>query len=152
MSVFECSVLYHGRSEIWKIIGFLWVPSVLWRCWLGGRKGIWPVKLSVWSEVQTCVWPSWCHCHSLSLAPVKSRLVLPLWYRLTRVVIEKRAVKQVSLSLGFNCKLWGINISVRPTDTAEFRAEPQNLAIVTEFRFCRISFLRNFAESCVNLS
>ena len=29
--------------------------------------------LSVWSEVQTCVWPSWCHCHSLSLASVKSR-------------------------------------------------------------------------------
>ena len=23
---------------------------------------------SVWCEVQTCVWPSWCHCHSLSLA------------------------------------------------------------------------------------
>ena len=22
--------------------------------------------LSVWSEVQTCVWPSWCHCYSLS--------------------------------------------------------------------------------------
>jgi len=20
--------------------------------------------LSVWSEVQTCMWPSWCHCHS----------------------------------------------------------------------------------------
>ena len=33
--------------------------------------------LSVWSEVQTCIWPSWCHCHSLSLASVKSRLVLP---------------------------------------------------------------------------
>ena len=40
------------------------VPSVLWRCWLGGRKGIRPVKklsgevlawLSVWSEVQTCI-------------------------------------------------------------------------------------------------
>ena len=31
--------------------------------------------LSVWSEVQTCIWPSWCHCHSLSLASVKSRLV-----------------------------------------------------------------------------
>jgi len=39
-------------------------PSVLWRCWLGGRKGIRPVKnlewwvlawLSVWSEVQTCI-------------------------------------------------------------------------------------------------
>ena len=45
--------------------------------------------LSVWSEEQTCIWPSWCHCHSLSLASVKSRLVLPLWYRLTRVVLGK---------------------------------------------------------------
>jgi len=74
------------------------LPSVLWRCWLGGRKGIRPVKnlsgrvlawLSVWSEMQTCMWPSWWHCHSLSLASVKSRLVLPFWYRLTRVVLEK---------------------------------------------------------------
>jgi len=29
--------------------------------------------LSVWSEVQTCICPSWCHCHSLSLSSVKSR-------------------------------------------------------------------------------
>jgi len=117
-------------------------PSVLWRCWLGDRKGIWPVKklsggvqenawhfhcakwerethrkcmsltrdawdlaglhpacknpsggvlawLSAWSEVQTCICPSWCHWHSLSLASVKSRLVLPFWYRLIRVVAEK---------------------------------------------------------------
>ena len=41
---------------------------------LGGRKGIRPAKTSdmvlawlpVWSEVQTCIWHSWCHCHSLS--------------------------------------------------------------------------------------
>ena len=45
--------------------------------------------LSVWSEVQTCIWSSWCHCHSLSLASVKSRLVLPFWYWLTWVVPEK---------------------------------------------------------------
>ena len=45
--------------------------------------------LSVWSEMQTCMWPSWCHCHSLSLASVKSRLILPFWYRLTQVVPEK---------------------------------------------------------------
>ena len=46
-------------------------PLVLWRCWLGVRKSIRPVKsdkalvwLSVWSEVQVvCIWPSWCHCH-----------------------------------------------------------------------------------------
>ena len=45
--------------------------------------------LSVWSEVQTCIWPRWCHCHSLSLASIKSRLVLPFWYWLTRVVPDK---------------------------------------------------------------
>ena len=31
--------------------------------------------LSVWGEMQTCIWPSWCHCHSLSLAPVN-----PDWF------------------------------------------------------------------------
>ena len=45
--------------------------------------------LSVWSKVQTCIWPSWCHCHSQSLASVKSRLVPPFWYWLTWVVPEK---------------------------------------------------------------
>ena len=50
--------------------------------------------ISVWSKVQTCIWSSWCHCHLLSLASVKSWLVLPFWYRLTRVV-RKRAVKPV---------------------------------------------------------
>jgi len=39
--------------------------------------------------MQTCIWPSWCHCHSLSLALIKSRLVLPFWYQLTRVVLDK---------------------------------------------------------------
>jgi len=45
--------------------------------------------LSVCSEMQTCIRPSWCQCHSLSLASVKSRLVLPFWYRLTQVVRDK---------------------------------------------------------------
>ena len=45
--------------------------------------------LSVWSKVQTCIWPSGFHCHSLSLASVKSRLVIPFWYRPTRVVLDK---------------------------------------------------------------
>ena len=40
-------------------------------------------------ELQTWIWPSWCHCHSLSLALVKSRLVLPFWYRPTQVVLDK---------------------------------------------------------------
>jgi len=47
------------------------------------------VWLSVWSKVLTCTRPSWCHCHSVSLASVKSRLVLPFWYLLTQVVPDK---------------------------------------------------------------
>ena len=96
----------HNNPMILKIIskirksGYVvdTLPSVLWRCWLDGRKGIRPVKkliggvlawLSFWSEMRTCIWPSWCHCHSLSLASVKSRLVLLFWYQLTQVVTEK---------------------------------------------------------------
>jgi len=58
---------------------------------LSGKVLAW---LSVWSEVQTCIWPSWCHCHSLSLASIISRLVLPFWYRLTQVVPEKRPLNR----------------------------------------------------------
>jgi len=32
--------------------------------------------LSVWGEMQIFIWPRWCHCHWLSPASVKSRLVL----------------------------------------------------------------------------
>jgi len=83
-----------GRVSTYLCIN---LPSVLWRCWLGGRKGIRPVKTE-WrgAGVVICLergadlhMPSWYHCHSLSLAPVKSRLVLPFWYRPTRVVLEK---------------------------------------------------------------
>ena len=95
------------------------MPLVLWRCGLGSRKGIqhpailvlsggvlaW---LSVWSEVQTCVWPSWSHFHSLSLASVKSRLVLPFWYRLTRAGSPGQwAVKCVCVHFtSISCKMW----------------------------------------------
>jgi len=56
------------------------------------------VWLSVWSEVQTCIQPICCHCYSLSLASVKSRLVSPFWYRLTWVRLgspRQMAIKQV---------------------------------------------------------
>jgi len=82
--------------------------------WMGDRKGIQPVKnlsggvlawLSVWSKVQTCIWPSWCNCHSLSLASVKSRLVLPYWYRLTRIVPDNEPLnKCVCVCLSFSMR------------------------------------------------
>jgi len=57
--------------------------------------------LSVWSKVQTCICPSWCHCHSLSLASVKSRLVLPFWYLITPVVLDKGLYTGVCVSYNY---------------------------------------------------
>jgi len=56
-----------------------------------------PAWLCVWGKVQICIWPKWYHCHSLSVASVKSGLVLPFWYRITRVLPDRvqRAVKQM---------------------------------------------------------
>ena len=62
------------------------------------------VWLSVWSEVQiVCIWSSWCHCFSKtpsSLDSFKSRLVLPFWYHLTQVVVEKRPLNGCISSKG----------------------------------------------------
>jgi len=47
--------------------------------------------LCVWTEVQiVCIWSSWCHCRHLVPHLSQSRLVLPYWYQLTQVVLEKR--------------------------------------------------------------
>jgi len=37
----------------------------------------WDVGMVIWDDVQTCIWPSRCQCHSLSLAPVN-----PDWFYL----------------------------------------------------------------------
>ena len=74
------------------------LPSVLWRCWLGGRKGIWPVKN--WVVGCWCGYLGWgADLHIAQQMPLlltiscssKSRLVLTFlvlhfWYLLTRVV------------------------------------------------------------------
>ena len=142
---------------------------MLWRCWLGGRKGIRPVKNWVvgrgksgpalggteyrlmpsacrqivrqplwnlqfrylgesctnakakysssvvppdpsvhfyhwwwgagvvifWSDVYICIWPSWCHCHSLSLAPIKIQIGLIFLVPAHLGSPGQRAVKRV---------------------------------------------------------
>jgi len=42
---------------------------------LSGGMLAWLSVWVVWGEVQICIWLSWCHCHSLSLAPVN-----PDWF------------------------------------------------------------------------
>jgi len=67
-------------------------PSVRWRCWLGGRHPA--CKKTEWwgAGVVICL-EQGADLHMaqqmpLSLASVKSRLVLPFWYRLTWVVLD----------------------------------------------------------------
>jgi len=74
------------------------LPSVLWRCWLGGRKGIRPVKNWVVGYWRGCLgWGADLHIAQQMPLPLtiscssKSRLaltslVLPFWYLLTWVV------------------------------------------------------------------
>ena len=56
------------------------------------------VRLSVWSELQVvCIRSSWCHFHPKtpsSLASFEFRQLLPFWYRLTQVVLEKRPLNR----------------------------------------------------------
>ena len=58
------------------------------------------VWLSVWSEVQiVCMWSSWFYCHPKTpstLASFESRPVLPFWYWLVQVVLEKRPLNGCS--------------------------------------------------------
>ena len=61
------------------------LPSVLWHCWLGSRKGIWPVKnwvVRYWHGCLSglrCKWfvygPADANATASSHAPVKSRMV-----------------------------------------------------------------------------
>jgi len=74
------------------------VPSVLWHCWLGSRKGIRPLKnwvMGCWrgylsgARCRLAYGPADATATRRLYASVKSRLVLPFWYRLTQVVLDK---------------------------------------------------------------
>jgi len=83
------------------------LPSVLWRCWLGGRKGIRPVKKTEWlgAGVVICLergaelymaqrmpLPLTVSCFS------KIQIGLPFWNWLTRVVTDKGPLNGCVLS------------------------------------------------------
>jgi len=92
--------IYHWvcqRKKIWKSVN-IWGSSVLWHCWLGDRKGIRPVKnwvVGCWRgylsgvRCRLAYRPADATATHRLFASVKSRLVLPVWYWLTRVVLDK---------------------------------------------------------------
>ena len=86
--------------NIWLYVYVWLLPSVLWHCWLGIRKSIWPLRSWVvrcWHGYLSgarCKWfaygPADATAAPSSLAPVKSRMVVSFWCQLTQVVLEKR--------------------------------------------------------------
>ena len=81
------------------------MPSVLGQCWLGVRKSTRPAEIEWWGVGEVICLERGADClhvvqlmplpsrNPISLASFKSRLDLPLWYRLTQVVLEKRLLK-----------------------------------------------------------
>ena len=95
--------------------------------------------LSVWSAVQTCIWPSWCHRHSLSLASVKSRLVLPFWYRLIQVVLDKGPLNRCVCVITEYWKYSFQHSNFGSTDLQRV------ISMMTETSFCLQNFLTCFS-------
>jgi len=82
------------------------LPSVLWCSWLGGRKGIRPVKkLESWGTgIIICVYRGandlhviqLMDCHPIISVSTKILTGLRFWCRLTQVVVEKRSLNGCS--------------------------------------------------------
>jgi len=92
----QCLLFQFYVSSVVLVLHFLriLVPSVLWRCWLVGMKGIRPVKN--WVVGCWCGYLSGARCR-LAYGPTDStascfskiQMVLPFWYWLTRVGPDK---------------------------------------------------------------
>ena len=57
----------------------------------------------IWAEVQICIWHNWCHCHSLSLAPVN-----PDWFYLSGVGLPEYRVRLKKTTPYKNLIIFGI--------------------------------------------
>jgi len=95
-----CTYLHYTRlcitscKEIWVLLIssiqllLLLLPSVLWCCWLGSRRGIRPVKMSG-AVLAGYLSGEYGPADPITTCSRKSRLVLvlPFWCQLARVVL-----------------------------------------------------------------
>jgi len=95
--------LYKSLSEVLNLSSFYsspsGCPSMLWRCCLGGRKAIRPVKTEWWDTSMVICLGRGADLYMAQLMPLPltiSWLALPFWYWLTQVVPDKiqRAVNR----------------------------------------------------------
>jgi len=109
------------------------LPSVLWHCWSGVRKSIWPVKIE-WRGVGVVIcleWGEGC-LHMVQLMPLLSQnpphlnpdqfYPVPFWYQLTQVVLEKRpldgfsAVVVTQKSKLQLAEMWSVQVRLHSDD------------------------------------
>ena len=138
-----------NSSFLFYSVPFL-VPSMLWCCWLGIRKSIGPVKIEWWGfgMVISLEWGADC-LHMVQLMPLypqtpsclascKSRLVLPFWYWLTQVILEKRPLNGCSSSNSSSSANQGITL--KSVVTVVFSVDLNFLGIDTHCHSISIVF------------
>ena len=114
-------------SCLFFVYRLFWLPSVLWHCWLGVRKSNQPVKIEWWDvDVVICLERGADCLHMVQLMPLhpkipsslasfKSRVVLPFWYWLTQINLEKRPLNGCSKCLiSHSCYLYYLTMSCFP--------------------------------------
>jgi len=83
-------------------------PSVLWRCWLGVRNSIQPVKIERWDPgMVICLEPGAYGPADATATPssvdsLKSRLVQPFCCQLTQIVLERRPLNR--------CRVYSVDV------------------------------------------
>ena len=107
-----------------RVVPDKWL-CVLWHCWLGVRKSIQSLKIEWWGV--GCGYLSGARSRLFAYSPAdstatpqppsslalfKPRLVLPFWYRLTQVVLEKRQLNRCSNSSNYYHKAAGRKIII----------------------------------------
>jgi len=109
------------NSRIFSLIQMCWLPSVVWHCWFGGRKGIRPVmngengRGGHWLVQMECRPARWSVCLPLLIFPctIKSRSFL-----LTPAHPdgpEKRVVKRLWCGVWWWSRPWTLHLGLVST-------------------------------------
>ena len=131
---------------------------MLWHCWLGISKSIRPVKIG-WCGVGVVIFlergADCLHMVQLmllhpqtpsSLALFKSRLVLPFWYRLVHVVLEKRPLNGCSSSSVVLCR----SISAVGHRLSMITDSQRSLRVISKWFLSLFSFLQFLHRLCLH--
>ena len=69
-TTYDDSFLVLGIPSVFRVLKFAFVFLVLWRCWLGGKKGIRPVKTELWGAGMVICLELGADLHMAQLMPL----------------------------------------------------------------------------------